>query len=32
MIVVNPGNIHFIFAPYLSDGSPKDSSTVQVCL
>ena len=32
MIVVYPGHIHSIFGPYLSDGSPKDSSTGQVGL
>ena len=29
MIVVYSGHIHSSFEPYLSDGSPKDSSTGQ---
>ena len=32
MIVVCPAHIHSIFGPYLSDGSSKNSSTVQVGL
>ena len=32
VIVVYPGNIHFIFGPYLSDGSSKTSNTGQVGL
>ena len=32
MILAFPGHIKSIFGPYLSDGSPKDSRTVQVGL
>ena len=30
VIVVYPGHIKSIFGPYLSDGSSKNSSTVQI--
>ena len=30
MILAFPGHIKSIFGPYLSDGTPKDSSTGQV--